>query len=112
MLSSDYLRQRALYSLQDLVTRHLTEDCLQYHGLSDGRKTSVSLGEREEREGGRGEGRNGKGEMGERGRRKEGGRGKRERERRRREGGGRGREGGRRGREGRRERGKAMGCKV
>ena len=26
MLSSDYLRQRALYSIQDLVTRHLTEE--------------------------------------------------------------------------------------
>ena len=26
MLSTDYLRQRALYSLQDLVTRFLTEE--------------------------------------------------------------------------------------
>ncbi len=26
LLTSDYLRQRALYSLQDLVTRFLTED--------------------------------------------------------------------------------------
>ena len=29
MLSSDYLRQRALYSLQELVTRYLTEESLQ-----------------------------------------------------------------------------------
>ena len=29
MLSSDYLRQRALFSLQDLVTRYLTEETLQ-----------------------------------------------------------------------------------
>ena len=29
MLSSDYLRQRALYSLQNLVTRYLTEESLQ-----------------------------------------------------------------------------------
>ena len=26
LLTSDYLRQRALYALQDLVTRFLTED--------------------------------------------------------------------------------------
>lgn len=26
MLSTDYLRQRALYSVQDLVTRYLTEE--------------------------------------------------------------------------------------
>ena len=29
MLTSDYLRQRALYSLQDLVTKYLTEESLQ-----------------------------------------------------------------------------------
>lgn len=28
MLSTDYLRQRALYSLQDLVTRFLTEEAV------------------------------------------------------------------------------------
>jgi pericentriolar material 1 protein len=28
MLSSDYLRQRALYSIQDLVTRFLTDDSI------------------------------------------------------------------------------------
>lgn len=28
LLTSDYLRQRALYALQDLVTRFLTEDSL------------------------------------------------------------------------------------
>ena len=26
MLNNDYLRQRALYAIQDLVTRHLTDD--------------------------------------------------------------------------------------
>ncbi|CAI8015031.1 Pericentriolar material 1 protein [Geodia barretti] len=39
MLSSDYLRQRALYSLQDLVTRYLTEEGLQ--GRGRGRKTAA-----------------------------------------------------------------------
>lgn len=28
MLSTDYLRQRALYTLQDLVTRYLTEEAV------------------------------------------------------------------------------------
>jgi hypothetical protein len=28
MLNTDYLRQRALYNLQDLVTRYLTEDAV------------------------------------------------------------------------------------
>lgn len=28
MLNSDYLRQRALYNLQDLVTRYLTEEAV------------------------------------------------------------------------------------
>ena len=28
LLTSDYLRQRALYALQDLVTRFLTEDAV------------------------------------------------------------------------------------
>ena len=41
MLSSDYLRQRALYSLQDLVTRYLTEEGLQ--GRGRGRKTAAPV---------------------------------------------------------------------
>ncbi len=28
MLSTDYLRQRALYNLQELVTRYLTEEAI------------------------------------------------------------------------------------
>lgn len=32
MLTSDYLRQRALYALQDLVTRFLTEDSVGAEG--------------------------------------------------------------------------------
>lgn len=28
MLNTDYLRQRALYNLQDLVTRYLTEEAV------------------------------------------------------------------------------------
>ncbi|XP_035681276.1 pericentriolar material 1 protein-like isoform X3 [Branchiostoma floridae] len=31
MLTSDYLRRRALYALQDLVTRYLTEDSIKQH---------------------------------------------------------------------------------
>ncbi|KAI8502932.1 Phosphoacetylglucosamine Mutase [Branchiostoma belcheri] len=31
MLTSDYLRQRALYALQELVTRYLTEDSIKQH---------------------------------------------------------------------------------
>ena len=40
MLSSDYLRQRALYCLQDLVTRYLTEETLQRQTQDD--NTAVS----------------------------------------------------------------------
>ena len=32
LLTSDYLRQRALYALQDLVTRFLTEDSVSREG--------------------------------------------------------------------------------
>ena len=32
LLTSDYLRQRALYALQDLVTRFLTEDSVGAEG--------------------------------------------------------------------------------
>ena len=44
MLSSDYLRQRALYCLQDLVTRYLTEENLQGR---HGRNTTTVSGREE-----------------------------------------------------------------
>lgn len=45
MLSSDYLRQRALYSLQDLVTRYLTEENLQQRqGEREETTADVSVG--------------------------------------------------------------------
>ena len=38
MLSTDYLRQRALYSVQDLVTRYLTEE-----GVAQEAKATASM---------------------------------------------------------------------
>ena len=40
LLSSDYLRQRALYSIQDLVTKYLTEEKLGTSVKEDSRRVS------------------------------------------------------------------------
>ena len=43
MLSSDYLRQRALYSLQNLVTRYLTEESLQQRQREGGTEHDTTV---------------------------------------------------------------------
>ena len=43
MLNSDYLRQRALYSLQDLVSKYLTDDAANSHkGGAAGKQVSIN----------------------------------------------------------------------
>ena len=44
MLSSDYLRQRALYCLQDLVTRYLTEESVRQRQQARAGDSAVSAG--------------------------------------------------------------------
>lgn len=43
MLSTDYLRQRALYNLQELVTRYLTEEAIASDALTSQDKVSFNM---------------------------------------------------------------------
>ena len=42
LMASDYLRQRALYAIQDLATQQLTEESLQDKGMADKQEKKMS----------------------------------------------------------------------